>query len=393
VSELSKVLVIDDDPAARRAVSWALGSQGYLLEEASSGTQALEKLRSFQPDVIISDIVLPDMDGLVLLRYVNQQKSPALVVLITAFGSQQITVEALRAGAYDYLSKPIQVDELRFIVRNAAEKQKLVRQNQCYVKGMEELLQKLKQSQAELVQAEKIGSLGRLVAGVAHEINTPLGALQSSTDTIERAAQRLVRWSTQPEPHVTGGLRRIVELLATSAGQSRTACERINAIVCTLREFAQLDRAEFQCAQIHDGIESTLALLGHELEHIQVTREFGELPDIQCDPRQLNQMFMNLLLNAKEAIENSSERGVIVISTSAGAGVVRVVIRDNGPGIPADQIARIFDPGFTTKGVQVGVGLGLPICYQIVQRHRGRIEVESRPGEGTELIVTLPISR
>lgn len=390
----SRVLIIDDDATSRAAVRWVLSTEGYGLAEASSGQEALDRLPRFCPDVIVCDIVIPDIDGIELLRRINDQTDPPLVVLVTAFGSQDITIEALRLGAYNYLSKPVQMDELRRIVRNAAEKRRLERQNRYYYRQLEELLEQLKQSQAALVQSEKIGSMGRLVAGVSHEINTPLGVLQSSTDTIERASQKLLEWTREQDAATAGPVQALVEVLGTTAAQSRAACDRIAGIVANLRDFAQLDRADFQFAQIHEGLESAVALIGHELgDDIEIVREYGEIPPIVCSPRQLNQMFMNLLLNAAEAIRRAHHPGVVRIRTWAEDGNVKVEIADNGAGIPEGDMDKIFDPGYTTKGVKVGIGLGLPICYQIAQGHGGNIEVRSTPGEGATFTVTLPMRR
>jgi len=375
-----KVLVIDDEEAARYGVTRALASQGYRLEEAADGVAALAKIGEFQPDVIVSDINMPGMNGLSLLRHVNQGPTAPLVVLMTAYGSEHVAAEALRAGAYDYLSKPFEIDELRVVVRNAIEKQSLRRE--------------LQQSQTALLQAEKMASLGRLVAGVAHEINTPLGALQSNNDTIERVAGKIREWLAGQPPEAQAAVARYVDALAGMSAQSQAACERIGGIVTNLRQFARLDEAEFQRAQVRDGIESALGLLRQAIgADVEVIKEFGELPEIECAPRQLNQLFMNLLENAIEAARAAGRPGVIRIRTRAEADAVKVEVEDNGCGIPAENLKKIFDPGFTTKGVRVGTGLGLPICYQIAQTHGGRLEVESRVEAGSKFTLTLPIRR
>jgi len=388
-----KILIIDDEEAARYGISRALATQGYQLQEASDGAAAVAAIDAFGPDVLISDINMPGMDGLALLRHVNQSPQPPLVVLVTAYGSEEVAAEALRAGAYDYLSKPFDLELLRATVRNAVEKQRLLGQNREYYRQLELTLAELKNSQAALVQAEKMASLGRLVAGVAHEINTPLGVLQSNTNTMARAAQKMGEWAAGQAQPAAQPVARLLEVIGGSATLAESACERLSAIVSNLRHFARLDEAEFQRAQIQEGLESTVALLRHELgDSIEVVPDYAPLPELDCLPRQLNQLFMNLLLNAIEAIRRAGRRGRIRIRTRVQDGAIGVAIEDNGCGIAPEHLDKIFDPGFTTKGVRVGTGLGLPICYQIARAHRGQIQAESRAGEGSRFTLTLPLA-
>lgn len=350
--------------------------------------------RRFQPDVIVSDINMPAMDGLALLRKVNDQPEPPLVILITAYGSEAVAMEALRAGAYNYLPKPFELDELRAIVRNAVEKQQLLQENRRINAELRRTIAELRQSQAELVQAKKMAALSGLVAGVAHEINTPLGALQSSADTLVRAMEKLKRRLQSQASGDGEDLGPLPEVIEAAAAQSRQACHRIAGIVTNLERFAQLDRADFRHAQLHEGLDSAVNLLRHRMEdRIDLVTDFGDLPEIDCHPRDLNQVFLNLLQNAVEAIEQDSGRGEIRLKTRREGDWIRIAVSDNGCGVPPEHLQSLFDPGFTSKGVKVGTGLGLAICYQIVQAHHGRIEVDSRIGEGSTFTVFLPLTR
>ncbi len=241
--------------------------------------------------------------------------------------------------------------------------------------------------QTQLIQSEKMASLGQLVAGVAHELNTPLGAVKSSQDSLTRGLEKLeMRISEQSSDPETA---RLLEVLRELNRVNQEACDRIDTIAQGLRRFARLDEADLQEADIHEGIDTTLTLIQHLLkDRIRVTKQFGEVPEITCYPNQLNQLFMNVLVNAAQAIEGEGE---IRIRTSVEEGVAVVEIADTGAGIAPDHLGRIFDPGFTTKGSQVGTGLGLSICYQIAQDHEGRIRVESEVGEGTTVRIELPI--
>ena len=201
----------------------ALSGQGYEIQEASDGDQALQTIRQFQPDVVLSDINMPAMDGLSLLKHLQAQAEDQpevpLVVLITAYGSEEVVVKALRLGAYNYISKPFEIADLRVIIRNAVDKQRLLRENRRYLDRLQQTLAELRASQTALVQAEKMVSLGRLVAGIAHEMNTPLGVLQSGLKTIETAAARLKAGLTEP----SGRCRRRLPDCRPTAGHRRPA--------------------------------------------------------------------------------------------------------------------------------------------------------------------------
>jgi len=237
-----------------------------------------------------------------------------------------------------------------------------------------------------LIQAEKMAALGLLVAGVAHEINTPMGAIHSNNDIMRRAVEKVrARLGPAPDKEVV----RVLSILEEVCRNNEIATERIMHIVRSLKNFARLDEAERKRVNIHEGIESTLTLLQHQLKsRIRIEKEFGSLPEIQCHPNQLNQVFMNILVNASQAIP---ERGTIRIRTWKEGDFVRIAISDTGIGIPAEHLSKVFDPGFTTKGVGIGTGLGLSICYKIVEDHGGTIEVESSKS-GTTFTITLPVT-
>jgi len=252
----------------------------------------------------------------------------------------------------------------------------------------------LREAQAQLVQSEKMAALGNLVAGVAHEINTPLGAVVSNTDLVARAVAKAQDAIANPAE-----VARYLEKAAGLSGVSREACRRIGDIVRSLRNFARLDEAERKPADLHEGLDSTLTLVAHLLKNrISVRRDYGRLPPLDCHANQLNQVFLNMLVNAAQAIDGPGE---IVIRTRAEpvgtdgirgpGGAVVVEIADSGCGIAPEHLAKIFDPGFTTKGVGVGTGLGLAICYRIVANHQGKIAVDSTRGRGTTFRIVLPV--
>ncbi len=260
-------------------------------------------------------------------------------------------------------------------------------------KELEQTLEELKETQDQLVIQEKMASLGNLVAGVAHEINTPLGVLNSNNDTlsltVKKIRQLLEDWPARGDGKQADRVRELLRSLSSLTEFSGMAAERMIKIVASLRTFARLDRAAEDEVDIHDGLESTLTLIHNQLkDRVTVHKDYGDVPLVRCHPSRLNQVYMNLLVNASQAIEG---KGEIHLKTFATEDDVVVEITDTGEGIPQENLGRIFDPGFTTKGVKVGTGLGLSIVRRILDEHDGKIEVESEVGEGSTFRAILPL--
>ncbi len=259
------------------------------------------------------------------------------------------------------------------------------------MQDLEKTNKNLKDTQAQLVQSEKMAALGSLVAGIAHEINTPIGAVSSMYDTLARTLENLMRVleSKLPSEHAQlPELQAAFRVIKDSNLVIKSGTERVTTIVRRLKSFARLDEAELKKVDIHEGLEDSLTLVHHEIKHdITVVREFGKIPPISCYPGRLNQVFLNLLINSRHAIKG---KGTIRLKTYARDSKVYIEIKDDGVGIPKEHLAKIFDPGFTTKSRGVGTGLGLSICYQIVQDHRGEISVASEVGKGTTFTIVLP---
>ena len=253
--------------------------------------------------------------------------------------------------------------------------------------------EELRQAQTQLVQSEKMASLGTLAAGIAHEINTPVGAVNSAADTTQRSVRKVIETiqDIQDLEELKKGdkIQKALGTLQENIDIVLLGSERITKIVRSLRNFARLDEAEFKEADIHEGLDSTLTLLDHQIrDRIKLEKFYGNIPQIHCNPGQINQVFMNILLNASQAIK---DRGTIRIETSSNKHSVIIRISDDGEGIPEKDQRNIFDPGYTTKGVGVGTGLGLSISYNIIKSHKGDIKVRSEVGRGTEFVITLPI--
>jgi two-component system, NtrC family, sensor kinase len=250
---------------------------------------------------------------------------------------------------------------------------------------------KLRNTQAELVGSAKLATLGNLIAGVAHEINTPLGALHSNHYTIARALERLqeILEDEVVDEHELADVRRIVKAIDGVTGTNNMAVDRMVKLVDSLRTFGRVDRSDMDVTDLHEGLESTLAILSHELrDRIEVVKEYGSLPRVECYPNQVHQVFMNVIVNAIQAIRG---RGTITIRTRHEGNEVAVVIEDTGVGMSEETMSRIFDPGFTTKGSRMGMGMGLLITNRILERHGGRLRAESEEGIGSTFTIHLPL--
>ncbi len=250
------------------------------------------------------------------------------------------------------------------------------------------------QEETERIQTAKMRSLRQLVAGVAHEINNPIGVISSSIDTSNRSVRRIrsiLHERFSQEACSETDLNKILELMEDTCEAGGIASQRVGSVVTDLRTFVGLDEAEWRLADIHEGIDSSITLLGLDSSsRTDIHRDYGQIPGIFCCPSSLNQTFMCILRNASEAIE---EHGEIRIKTGVRWGCVKIEISDTGRGIRPENLDRIFDPGFTTKSVGVGIGLGLAICHKIIKdEHRGRIDVESELGKGTTFSFSLPIT-
>ena len=251
-----------------------------------------------------------------------------------------------------------------------------------------------KEMQDQLILQEKMASLGSLVAGIAHEINSPVGTLQSATDVVTRCVNRIESLFAEGKPledvSIDGWYQKAFKILKENTVLIAVAGGRIAAIVRSLRNFARLDEAEYQRASLHEGLESALTLLEGALKNrIMVVKEFQAIPELFCFPGQLNQVFMSLLQNATEAIEGP---GIISIKTFTKDDFVHIQISDNGRGIAPEKLKRVFDFAFSKRGSRVKMGSGLVTAYSIVQRHKGNIAAESSLGEGSTFTVSLPMS-
>jgi two-component system NtrC family sensor kinase len=405
-----RILIVDDEEGVRKLFCEWLG-ENYECQTAASADQALAYLAVQPCALVISDMMMPGRNGVELLREITARYQETAVIMVSGVDRPQRVRDALRLGAFDYLIKPCELDVLTLSVEHALERRGLQRTARIYKTDLEnrniELGHRkadLERLQAQLVQSEKMASLGQLSAGIAHELNNPAGFIYGNMDILDGYLQKLetlfdawdsVALSAEQAASLEAvkirinylELRRELNLILADC---REGAERICDVVKNLRLFSRLDEAEFKSVDVNEGINSTIRLLSryYGAGGIVLEKDYGELPLVDCYASQLNQVWMNLLVNAAQAVGDS---GKVAISTKLDSDSIVVVVADTGTGIPEEQLSKIFDPFFTTKPVGEGTGLGLSMTYGIVERHGGMISVESKVDHGTTFTVRIPL--
>lgn len=433
-----KILIVDDEPVNRQVLVNHLSLHHYEVTEASSGTEALALLQDgLKPDLIVLDVMMPRMTGYEVTRKIREtwQANELPIVLLTARNQVSDLVVGLEAGANDYLTKPIAKDELLARIKTHCTQAAIfldntrlylelqaseVRERERAVQ-LEQSLHQLQQMQLQLVQSEKMASIGQLVAGVAHEINNPIGFIAGNISYAETSIQDLIhllklyqQYYPQPACAIAMEMEEIelsylMEDLPKLIVSLKVGTDRIRQLCTSLRTFSRADTSTKVAFNLHEGIDSTLIILKHRLKanewrpEIGVIKEYGDLPLVNCYPGQLNQVFLNLLANAIDALDESTpaqlypnhetETRQITIRTEITQNKwVTVRIKDNGTGMSEDVKQKVFDYLFTTKPVGKGTGLGLSISRQIVvEKHGGKLTCISSPGEGSEFIIKIPL--
>lgn len=388
----TSILVMDANPLAAGQLRDQLQNY-YQIYLASSGTTALEILHNNQIDLVLADDAAPGMSALELFRIAQEQQIDTAKVLLTHHREDGPGLLSLvNQGTVDeYITRPFDQERLLKVVHEVLDAR------------LQKLLATHYDVEKQLVQYAKMATLGELVASILHEINNPLSFIRANLKNLLKFCERLVElidgFEQSALPEKTRAelvarktamnydyLRnRITEMIHSSLGGT----DRMKKIIQEYKSFSRMSDSGFAEADIHAAIDSTLELLYHQFrERIEIKKSYGSIPLMCCSIAKLSQVFMNLLVNAIQAIEGPGE---IEIATGMESGMAKITIRDSGCGMSEEVLERIFDPFFTTKPEGVGTGLGLSIIKTIIGQHHGQVSVQSTPGIGTTFTLKLPV--
>ena len=409
----AKILIVDDDPGNLAALGRLLQPH-YDILAAPSGERALQIAATTpQPDLILLDVLMPVMDGhevLTCLRN-NPATRDIPVIFVTGLHSIEDEENGLKLGAVDYITKPYCLPIILGRVHTQLELKRtrdgLRDQNSYLETEVARRLKEIQQVQIQLLQSEKMGSIGQLAAGIAHEINNPVGFVTSNLGTLDNYKQDILDLldayaaledACKPDEPALLKIRALKQqkdlgFLRTDLGQliseSRQGMAHVSKIVSDLKDFAHAENKEWRWADLNSGLDSTLNIVWNEIKyHCTLNKAYGEIPEVYCIPSQINQVLLNLLVNAAQAIP---EKGEITIRTGQVGNEVFIAIADTGSGIRAENLPRIFEPFFTTKPVGKGTGLGLSNVKRIMEAHGGTATIASVKPHGTRVSLSIPL--
>jgi two-component system NtrC family sensor kinase len=413
LTQKAAILLVDDREENLVALEAMLKDLGHDLVRAGSGQEALRLIFNRDFAVILLDVRMPEMDGVETAAHIRRrQKSrhTPIIFITAADASPEQIARGYAVGAVDYIFKPFMPEVLKAKVRTFLELFKSNLRLRAEITERERMQEERDRLSAELLQGQKLQAIGQLSAGIAHEINNPLGYILSNLAVLEEYLDRLgkllramLQATAKPSRSDPRGVAKEVERLKqdtdpefiladfkSALWESRQGGEKIRDIVQSLKEFTHVDEHALKGADLNHCVENALRLCTNELKHKAVVRrDLSPLPPVLCYPQQIEQVLVNLLVNAAQSI---TEKGRISVTSRLEEGRVALRIQDSGCGIPSEHLEKLFEPFFTTKPVGRGTGLGLHVAYKIVKAHGGKIEVASKVGDGSEFVVILPLT-
>lgn len=404
------VLLVNDTPTDISGLAQTLRQAGLSIRIANDGASALAQAQRDLPSLVLLDVQMPVMDGFETCRRLKlaEETCHIPIIFITALSDKANRIKGLSLGAVDYIAKPFEQDEVLAKVRAHLQ---LKQRTDNLKQRVRERTQELENAQIQLMQQEKLATLGQLIAGVAHEINNPMACIANNVEPAHeyvRDLTELIGLYRQHYSEPVASIDRLIEDrdidfaledLPKLLNSMKLSTERIKNISTSLRDFSRVDEKDRTPINIHHGLESTLVILGHRIKAIgnrpaiAINKHYGEIPDVYCFSSSINQVFMNILANAIDALEGTQQPAIAITTKQESDSWVVIEIEDNGPGLSEVIKQRLFEPLFTTKPIGKGTGLGLSISRQIVvDKHQGRIDCVSAPGEGCRFVIELPIN-
>jgi signal transduction histidine kinase len=434
VAQPIRVLVVDDSRVIRHMVVATLRKNGWEVQEAEGGPQALAMLVGWRPDVVVCDLNMPEMDGTEVVSRLATLDQTLPVVMFSDEGELARVLGTVHCGAFDFIRKDKDLRALAGAIERAARHGRLVQDNLRLAGELQQLnevlegrveergkaldvsLAQLTLAQAQLLRSEKFSALGQLAAGVAHEINTPVQYVGDSVAFLKDAfaglelilaayrSRSLAITAADPaaaqalaDVERDGDLAFVLEQAPLALERSREGVARVAAIVRAMKEFSHPGRSSMETVDVNDVIRRTATMAANEIKQVaELELKLGDLPEITCNAGEIGQVILNILINATHAVADrvsgTAARGRIEIATRREQENVVIAIGDTGGGIPLEVRDRIFDPFFTTKEVGRGSGIGLALARSvIVEKHGGQLSFETEVGRGTTFFITLPI--
>ena len=402
---MMKILIVDDDLVTGTMLHKILTKKGYAVTHVPNGDEALAAIQTEPYRIILTDWIMPEMDGPTLCRHIRAKNLPnyIYIILLTAKNTKDDAVAGLDAGADDYIVKPFNQHELLARIRAG--------------RRLVELEDTTRETQQKLARAEKVGALGYLAAGIAHEINNPIGFIHSNLNsftsymrdirsmlTVYRELTHAIDMSisqnkmhadlpTQIKKSIQMEREYEIDFLLQDIDSLIADCQeggaRIQAIVNEMRYFAHPEKQIFECCSIAKMVEKVVSAFLPKLPAgVVLENSTNHLPQFECNTLHVEQVFANIIQNALDAV---GHEGVIAISGNSSDSYIEIIVHDTGHGISEEHLPMIFDPFFTTKDVGQGVGLGLTTALNIIKMHSGTISCESHPGKGTTFCIRLPL--
>ena len=370
--DTTHLLLVDDEDSFRLPLSKRLAKRGFVVEQAADGSQCLAMLGEKRIDVVVLDVKMPGMSGIDVLQNIKREHPDIEVILLTGHATTASGVEGIKSGAFDYLTKPVELDQLVNKIGQAREK--ILRRAAEHEEA--EYRKKIEQ---QMAATERLASLGTLAAGVAHEINNPLAIISESAGWMKQLLAK---------DELKGMYRR--QDFAGALDKVEKSVERAKRITHQLLSFVRKSDSSFSRVDLTGLIDESLQFLEHETKkrNIKIVRKLQSVPDsVWSDPYRIRQALINLLTNAVHAV---GEGGIITLALEDAADHAAITVSDNGPGIPRENLARIFEPFFSTKAPGEGTGLGLFVTRGVLEKLGGRITVDSEVGKGASFCIRLP---